>query len=181
MLLGCGGSGGHGTDDGQESGTSAPPTSEAGSESTTEAMLDPVSLARATAWSLDGPQDDPFADERPDWVQCEIGWDVVTSGFEVDTSLCTYAAFVQPTLATIAAGDEVEVLLTRAEPSEPPSGHFGLAFGPEIVFEVELDEDDVQGRWVATTDVPVGTPLHLHLHDDGPNTYRVASLMVTGR
>lgn len=183
-LLACGDSGEDGT--GATGGPdSDPATSAPGSSESTEAIVgDPVALSQATGWQLDEADDDPFPEERPMWVQCEIGWEVVTGGFEVDTGLCTYAAFVQPTLTPIAEGDELELRLTIREPSAPPHGHLAVAFGSEIAFETTLPTEsgrNIEAHWVATTDVSAGSPLHLHLHDDGPNTYRLASLAVSQR
>jgi len=177
-----------GSDDGMVEGADGPPagTTSVMEESTgTEPMMgEPRSLARSDAWELAGGSDDPFED-RPEFVQCEIGWDVVTGVFEVDSSVCTYAAFMQPTLVPIEAGDEIEVLIQHgplsSEDDDAPA-HIAIAFGSEIVWETDVaipaDAGDAVGSWTASQDVQVGTPLHLHLHDHG-TTFRVATLMVT--
>ncbi len=174
--------------DGMVGEADGPPASTTGDveESTgAEPMMgDPQSLARSDAWELAGGSDDPFAD-RPDFVQCEIGWDVVTGVFEVDSSVCTYAAFMQPTLVPIAAGDEVEVRIQygplASEDDDSPA-HIAIAFGSEIAWETDVaipaDAGDAVGSWTASEDIDVGTPLHLHLHDHG-TTFRVATLTVT--
>lgn len=148
----------------------------------------PVSLVRPEAWDLDAAADDPFADHRPEYVQCELGWDVETGLFEVDTGLCRYGAFVQPTLAPIRAGDQLElVLLHDALHSEegPATAHVAVALGSEIAWETELpipsEAGEIRPTWTASADVQVGTPIRLHLHNHGPNNYRLAALTVTER
>lgn len=184
-LLGCGEPGGGGTDPEPTPTPSSSSSAGPASESTEDTVPgEPADLSRPGAWEPVPAEDDPFADERPEWVQCEVGFEVVTTRFEIDTGLCTYAAFVQPLQVAIAEGDEIELLMTVEPPSMPPSGYVAIAFGSEIVFETDLPDPsrgDVEGRWSATADVLAGTPLHLHLRDDGLNTYRLASLTVIPR
>jgi len=148
----------------------------------------PVPLVWAESWVLDEAADDPFADHRPDFVQCEIGWDVETGLFEVNTELCLYGAFVQDSLAPIHAGDELElVLLHDALYSEDGDAvaHVAVAFGSEIVWETELpipaEAGQLRPTWTASADLPVGSPIHLHVHNHGTNNYRLVQLTVAER
>lgn len=148
----------------------------------------PVPLVRAEAWDLDAVADDPFADHRPDFVQCEIGWDVETGLFEINTELCLYGAFVQPSLAPIHAGDELEVVLLHdALYSEEgdAEAHVGVALGSEIAWQTELpipsEAGQVRQTWTASADLQVGSPIHLHLHNHGTNNYRLVALTVAER
>lgn len=163
------------------SGSSGEPGSSSGGEPGT-----PVSLVRPDFWELAAAADDPFADHRPMYVQCELGWEEETGLFEVDTGLCVYGAFVQSTLAPIHAGDELElVLLHDALYSEEgeAAAHVGLAFGSEIAWQTELPIPSEAGQarptWTATTDLEVGTPVHFHVHNHGTNNYRLVALTVT--
>ena len=116
-------------------------------------------------------------------MQCEIGWDVVTGVFEVNTTLCTYGPFVQPTVAPIEEGDEIELHVQYGElvADGSASAHIGVGFGTEIVWETQVpipsEAGEVRETWVATADVEVGTPIHLHVHDQGA-TYRLVELTV---
>ena len=138
------------------------------------------------AWDLDAAADDPFADHRPEYVQCEIGWEVETGVFEVDTELCRYGAFVQRSLAPIHAGDELELVLIHDalyfEEGEA-TAHVGVAIGSEIAWETELaipgEANQLRPTWTAPADVQVGTPIHLHLHNHGTNNYRIVALTAT--
>lgn len=166
--------------------TSASDSSGAASSSSGGEPGTPVSLVRPEAWELDAAADDPFADHRPMYVQCELGWEEETGLFEVDTGLCLHGAFVQPTLAPIHAGDELElVLLHDALYSEEgdTAAHVAVAFGSEIAWETEIPIPSEPGQlrptWTATADLIVGTPVHFHVHNHGTNNYRLVSLTVT--
>lgn len=147
----------------------------------------PVSLVRAEGWEPAAPADDPFADHRPGFVQCEIGWGVETGVFEVDSELCLYGGFVQPSLASIHAGDELElvVLHDALYAEEPATAHLAVAFGSTVAWEVELPipsaADQVRPTWTATEDVEIGSPIHFHVHNHGTNNYRLVGLTVAAR
>jgi len=172
--------------DGDGDGPRAESTGAMMDSSGAEASVDePQELSRADGWGLDAAGDDPFVD-RPDFVQCEIGWDVVTGGFEVDTSVCTYAAFVQPTLVAIEAGDTLEFRMQHGAldgDGQHGPGHVGIAFGEEIAWDVELSiptaAGEVGGTWTTDRSMEVGTPMHLHVHDPEGITYRMLALTVT--
>lgn len=145
----------------------------------------PTPLVRAEGWELDIAADDPFAEHRPDWVQCELGWGVETGIFEVNTDLCTYGAFVQSSLARIHEGDALELVLLydALYAEEAATAHIAVAFGSEIAYETELPIPSAAGQlrpsWTAPAYVEVGTPVHLHVHNHGTNNYRLVGLTVS--
>jgi len=159
---------------------------EAGSSGGSSEPGPPVPLVTAEAWELDAAADDPFADHRPQWVQCEIGFEVETGVFEVDTELCRYGAFVQTSLAPIHAGDTLELVLLydALYAEQDATAHVGLALGEEIVWETELPIPSEAGQlrptWTAPADVQVNTPIHFHVHNHGTNNYRLVALTVAG-
>lgn len=172
-------------EDGSSTGASG--SSGTGSSSGGEPGL-PVPLQRPEAWELDAAADDPFADHRPQYVQCELGWDVETGIFEVSTELCLYGAFVQRSLAPIHAGDELEiVMLYDALYSEEgdATAHLGVAIGSEIAWETELpipsEAGQIRQTWTASADLEVGSPVHFHVHNHGTNNYRLVGLTVAER
>lgn len=180
---------GEGTPAEPESGSSTGAAGSSGAESSSggESAL-PVPLVRAESWALDAAADDPFADHRPQYVQCELGWDVETGVFEVSTELCLYGAFVQASLAPIHAGDELElVMLNDALYSDEgeTTAHVAVALGSEIAWQTELPIPSAAGQiretWTAPADVEVGTPVHFHLHNHGTNNYRLVGLTVAER
>lgn len=148
----------------------------------------PVPLVVPQAWEQAGAADDPFVDHRPALVQCEIGFDVETNLFEVDTELCRYGAFVQSTRAPIHEGDALEVVLLHddlyAEEGEAVA-HVAIAFGSEPAWQTELaipaQAGQVRETWTAAADVEIGSPVHFHLHNHGTNNYRVVALTVAAR
>jgi hypothetical protein len=148
----------------------------------------PVPLVVPESWGQAGAADDPFADHRPALVQCEIGFDVETNLFEVDTELCRYGAFVQPTLAAIHAGDELEVVLLHDAlyfAEGEAVAHVAIAFGSQPAWQTELAIPAAAGQvretWTAAADVEIGSPVHFHLHNHGTNNYRVVALTVAAR
>lgn len=174
-----------GPDEGSSTGASG--SSSTGSSGDGEAGL-PVPLVRAEAWVLDAAADDPFGDHRPQYVQCELGWDVETGIFEVSTDLCLYGAFVQGSLAPIHAGDELEIVMLNDalySAEGEATAHVALAFGSEIAWETELpipsEAGQIRETWTAPTDVEVGTPVHFHLHNHGTNNYRLVGLTAAER
>lgn len=155
------------------------------SSSSGEPMVSlPVSLVRAEAWELAPADEDPLPDERPDFVQCEIGWDVEVGTFEVNTELCTYGTFVQTTLAQIREGDTLEFILIHDAlyADEPATAHIAIAFGTEIAWETEVpipsEPDQIRTSWTAPADVTINSPVYLHLHNHGTNNYRIIDLTV---
>jgi hypothetical protein len=145
----------------------------------------PVPLVTPEAWEPTAAADDPFADHRPQYVQCELGWDVETGLFEVDTALCLYGAFTQATLAPIHAGDQLELVLLHDalyfEDGEA-TAHVAVVLGSEIAWETQLpipsEAGQLRSSWTATEDLQIGSPVHFHLHNHGINNYRLVALTV---
>jgi len=122
--------------------------------------------------------------ERPDEVLCDLGWGVETGAFEVDTELCLYGAFGQPTLAEIHAGDTLEMLILHDAlyATEPATAHLAIALDGELAWELEIpipsEPGIVRPSWTAASDVPLGAPAYFHVHNHGANNYRLIELTV---
>jgi hypothetical protein len=175
-------------DGGDESTTGSPGSSDTAAASSGGEPGPPQSLVRPEAWELTAQAEDPFADHRPQYVQCELGWDVETGVFEVDTSLCLYGSFTQTTLAPIHEGDELELVLLYDDlyaEEGAATAHVALALGREIAWETELPIPSEAGQlrptWTASADLQVGSPVHLHVHNHGTNNYRLVGLTVQAR
>ncbi len=144
----------------------------------------PQSLVMQDRWELTPTADDPFPDERPQWTGCELGWDVETGLFEVDTELCLYGSFTQTTLTRINEGDTVELVLLHDAlwAEEEAVAHVAIAFGDEIAWETELaipaEPAQLRPTWTAAHDVAASTPMHFHIHNHGNNNYRFVALTV---
>jgi hypothetical protein len=143
------------------------------------------SLVVPEAWTPAEAADDPFADERPEPVECMLGWGVETGAFEVNTDLCLYGAFVQPTLAEVQQGDTLELVMLHDAlyAVDPAVAHVAIALGDEPAWETEIpipsEPELLRPSWTATADLPAGSPVHFHLHNHGVNNYRLIDLTVT--
>ncbi|MEM7160232.1 MAG: hypothetical protein AAF799_45760 [Myxococcota bacterium] len=188
----CGGaeSGDSGAADGDDSTSTGvtPPSDESSGEGSSGTQAGPpISLTLAGSWELDPAESDPFPDERPDWVQCEVGWDEEIGAFEVDTELCAYGAFVQRSQVPIFEGDELEIIVLHDAlwAEEPAEAHLALVFGDQLVWETRLqipsEPAQIRESWTATADVPPATDVHWHVHNHGTNNYRLIDLTVSAR
>lgn len=166
-----GGTGGGSTDGGSTDG---------GTDGGTFDLVDPY------AWVALGAEDDPFASHRPETVECEPEALSVDLGlFEVDTGACDYLSASQPSLAAVAAGDRLGVLMyhdsltfwTEAE------AHVALALGDDVVWEASIaipaSSEVYSVELEAPADAPAGTPVTFHLHNHGSNTWNLGHFRVT--
>jgi hypothetical protein len=125
---------------------------------------------------------DPFEDERPDGASCDDGAAVEGGTFEIDTGRCTWAWFEQPSLAEVRSGDTLEFVFWHGylDAPAPAQTHVAVVLGDEVLHEVFLDvpgEPDAHTEvFTAPDDAPEGTPVGLHLHNHGSNTYNVLRL-----
>lgn len=142
------------------------------------------SLVTPDAWLPAAADQDPLVDERPADVQCALGFGEEVGAFEVDTELCLYGAFAQPSLAPVQAGDTIELVLLHDDlyAVDPATAHLAIALGDDVVWQTEIPIPSeaalVRPSWTAAADVPVGTPVHFHVHNHGVNNYRLIDLTV---
>src|SRR5690606_23220757 len=113
-------------------------------------------------WSQ-APEADPFPAHRPEEASCVDGFGPEDGTFEIRTDACTYASFVQPTLADIFEGDEVRLTLVH-DPlwaEEPATAHLAVSLQGDVLldetFEIPSPYAFVQQSWQAPREVPVGT------------------------
>lgn len=145
-----------------------------------------VALVWPDAWVLD-PDGDVLPDHAPAEVECSVGFRDELGVFEIDTGLCNYGVFSQPSAAEVFAGERVEFVFTHDDltASEPAIGHVAVAIGGHLVWETEVAIPKpygiVTGEWVADAAVPAGTPVALHLHNHGYNNWRVIGFQAGGR
>jgi len=144
-------------------------------------------LADPAAWQLVTAAEDPF-DDRPETIDCPGGYGEEDDVFEFDSGVCAYGTFAQPSLAPIAVGDTVELVLVH-DPLEPEDGeesaiaHVALEADGVVMVELHIDipSDALLHRptWTADVEIPARTPLHFHIHNHGLNSYRLVSLETT--
>ncbi len=138
-----------------------------------------LDLAEPSAWeAAEGP--DPLADHRPPAAACPPAGRIVEGlTLEVDTGLCTYAFLEQPLPGSLRPGDRLEIALWHADlvSDAPGEGHIALLAGGAVLWETTRP---IPTSPCAITDVvPVGvaaqagSPLQLHLHNHGANTWNL--------
>lgn len=148
----------------------------------------PHSLVEPSGWSLDTDPPAALAADRPESVQCDVGWGLEDGVFEVDTELCNWGAFVQPSAVEIRQGDTVEIIILHDTLFSEDAGavaHLALGLGDAVAWEtavmIPAPAGFLRPSIEADRDLPVGTPLHFHAHNHGYNNYRVVDIQVTHR
>jgi len=150
----------------------------------------PAPLVSHPLWQpVEDAADDPF-DHRPAETACdESGYQAELlageSVFSVETRDCAYLTATQPSLVALSQGDLLKVrlwhfALTSTEASA--EAHVALALDGEVVWEKTLDIPTEAGllsdTWRAERPLPAGTPVHLHVHNHGENSYSLIELSV---
>lgn len=138
-----------------------------------------TALVDADAWTPVQADHDPLSDHRPSVVTCgRSALYAEGSGIEVDTGLCDYLAVSQPILTPISGGEGLYLYLFHNALSAPApaTAHAAVLLDGVVVWEVEVpipaDAAPFEA-WVAAPagGWPAGTPLQLHLHNHGANTW----------
>lgn len=149
----------------------------------------PKRLAAPDGWvRVTDPAVDAFAAMRPvDAVCDDAGYfvDPFTQAFEVETELCNYLTVAQPALEALAPGDVVSIQAFHYELSAPApaEGYLGLAIDGEIAWELAVPipapPGPLRGELTIDRALPAGAALQFHVHNHGPNSYELISVMVT--
>ena len=169
--------------------TAAATTAAAGSSSGEAGM--PVSLIDQTAW-VDTPEaSDPLADHRPPMLDCGIAAWFLEAGdtvLEMDTGVCDYMSLEQPMLVGVEEGQTLglEMFHFDLTAPEPAEAHIALLLGETVVWERVIPIPGGPGGsapaevWQETfsseVSAPAGTPLRLHLHNHGQNTWNLTEI-----
>lgn len=153
-----------------------------------EDVLAQLTLIDNNVWEqIEDPDADPLADHRPDEIDCgPLGWEIEVDGFEVETISCNYMGASQPTLVDLCAGDTIEFDFQHFNliSSDAAQAHVVIAVGDQTLLDYTVDIDPELGveakKWVeeveVTQDMPAGTPVYLHVHNHGFNTYKILTL-----
>jgi len=172
------------TVDDSPNGTATSPGTTAGSSGADTRK--PAQLVAADAWFQLDAATDPYADHRPETVECGLGGIFVDEGeLDIDTNLCNYVTLEQPGLAEVRAGDTLTLVMRHFDLAapEPATAHVALLLdgtlawertllipGPAEVISVDID---------APIDLPIGEPARFHLHNHGQNTWILTGITVT--
>lgn len=145
-----------------------------------------ASLVRPESWLPVGAAEDPFED-RPEVVECPAyAWMAESlSGervFSVDTGGCHYLSVTQSTLREVAAGETIKIRLWHFElsASEPAEAHAAVLVNGLRVLEERVTIPRAGGlisrQLRVERAVPVGAPVHFHLHNHGANSWSLVEL-----
>jgi len=156
---------------------------------TTDDDAGPRPLVSAYSWTQSAPEDDPFADMRPEGVVCNEEGLIIepaTEGdaLEIDTAVCDYVTLEQGALNEAKAGEELEIHIWHSEldADQPATGYVGLAIGDEIVWEREVPIPSEAGPIddTITLDQPIafGEPLRVHVHNHGDNAWTLLRIEI---
>lgn len=136
-------------------------------------LLDPEAMRPVSADA------DPMVQHRPIAVSCSEGaWGPEAGGFEVQTGVCDYAAFAQPLGVELEPGDRVDIRIWHdtLDAAEAGTGHVAVLLGEHILWEQIVDIPTASAELGAIVEVsnsvPTDTPLGLHLHNHGYNSWR---------
>jgi hypothetical protein len=142
-----------------------------------------TSLIDMTAWRALPAAADPLAEHRPERVSCpSAAWRLEAGQLEVQTGVCNYFAVDQPSLLPLASGDrlKLEVWHEALDASEPAMAHVALLLGSELLVEADVAIPSEARLHTLEVGVkaaaPAGTPLVLHLHNHGFNSWTFESL-----
>ena len=158
------------------------PTEETGSPA-----KNTVALITENDWSELPAEDDPFPSHRPDPVQCDPdGWHPEDGVLEIETNLCNYASLTQPSLASVEAGDTLDLLVYHSALAapEPAEAHISILLGADVIWEANIPIPSISEIYSSTltapSAAPAGTPVVIHLHNHGGNAWKVAHLKRMG-
>ena len=183
LLGACGGGAGDATGTGE---TSAMTGTEVGSTAVVDPTGGPLeALALPMLWMPVAAEADPLVAHRPAEVVCTLGsWLLEPGGIEVNTQTCNYASFGQPSLVEVVPGARIVGSLYHFDlfAAEPATAHVALLIGEDLVWEQEIAIPGPANAFTidvpASFAAPVGTPVNLHLHNHGQNTWTFGELQV---
>jgi hypothetical protein len=189
LAVACGDAAPPVTDEGT-GGTATASAGSTGAGPTTGEPRERAPLVDHARWAVVDAADDPLADHRPAEVDCgSTGAFSEGRAYEIDTGLCNYLARSQPSLVEIRAGDRLFVAAFHdtLAATEAGQAHFALLVGGTVVWERFVDipaspaiveATPFQDELLIDVDVPAGTPVDLHLHNHGYNTWTLLDVEV---
>ncbi|MFO7566233.1 MAG: hypothetical protein R6X02_26560 [Enhygromyxa sp.] len=141
------------------------------------------SLIDHTLWASVEADDDPLADHRPDEITCTVaGWFLENETLEINTNYCNYLAIGQPSLVAVEQGRKIELGFYHFNlvAPEPALAHLAILLDGALLWEQEIEIPGAAMVYLvefeAPFSAPAGSPLILHLHNHGQNTWALQSL-----
>jgi len=142
-----------------------------------------VPLVLAMDWQQVLAPQDPLAAHRPAEVSCPLGgWLYEPQGLEINTSLCNYAMFVQPSRVAIVPGTRLRASLYHFDlnAEAPATAHVALMLGEQVLWEREIAIPGKANAYPIELALDfaaaAGTPVYFHLHNHGQNTWTLGEV-----
>lgn len=141
-------------------------------------------VASADAWVPTQPASDPWPEHRPAAISCTPESIYLDHGsLGMYTGECNYVSLVQPSKVQLQAGQRLMFVLWHdrlASLEELATAHMALHVGDSLVWQIELPipsyADIYQVAAIVPDDRPAGTPISLHLHNHGFNSWNFAPI-----
>ena len=143
------------------------------------------SLVDVNAWQFQGAAQDSFASYRPETVDCpDNSWYNEDGALEVETGFCNYLSVAQPSLASVAAGDTLRLVLWHGNLAfdTPATGHVAISIDGQIVWQqtvaIPADAEIFDLSIPVDFDAPEGSKVEYHVRNHGYNTWTLLRLDV---
>lgn len=143
-------------------------------------------IADLTRWTLEDPAQAPFADHRPDEVDCPAtAFELEGDQLEVSTDKCNYVAITFPIIQNVPAGTTVKTLVlhTGLWAPEPATAHVAWVINDTVFWEESPEIPASTEFYFNETELPFAIgpndTLHFHLHNHGANDWKIAEFQRT--
>ncbi len=125
---------------------------------------------------------DPYADGPTSPAPCR-GWGLEDTYLEINTDLCPYGTFEVPLLVDLPTGASLLATFWHASltaPDGPASAHVAMRLGGSAIADETIAIPAVAEVYERTltlaAPLAAGTPLFIHVHNHGANSYRFAPI-----
>lgn len=150
---------------------------------------EPRPLVDLSLWRAVDADLDPF-DDAPEGAVCPSTSFLVEfspePALEVDTGQCNYLTLTQPALDDLGAGEWLTMLAGHSAltADAPAQAHVVLQLGDQVLLEewvdIPSDPGELRVERQAQVWTPQGTPVWLHLHNHGENSWSFPALIGGG-
>ena len=142
-----------------------------------------ASLVVANAWELVEGAEDPFDDLRTGDEFCLPGAArVEDDGVELSTGLCSFQTLRQASRVEVGPGDTVGLTFYHFNlvSPEPAEGYAAIQVGESRIWEyatpIPADANYLDLSLPVEVEASAGTPVYLHVHNHGANTWKLVRL-----
>ena len=147
-----------------------------------------VEVIASSQWEHVARDEDPFVVKFPESVtECvATGIDVSEGLLDIDTDYCSFVTARTQLTDEIREGEKVQLTFWHLAlvANEPAEGVMVLRVGDDdlfnLTFEIPRKEKVYYPTTQATRSYPAGTPVLLHIHNHGANTWKVYQLLSGG-